>query len=139
MKIKFCPECGSELNGNKFCPKCGYDAQKEVYDPPPKPKKKAKSRQFGKSAEASVTAILDDVKPIMKNSEKKLLLISLTAPTLIILLFCVVGFPLIITGGNTLYLLNMIGWAVVIPLIIYIVTDNRTIQAAIKEKDLFPN
>ena len=122
---KFCPECGTRLEGAKICPKCGY----EMPDEPPKPTKKASTSGSKKSTPRSG----DD--STWKSLEG---IISFVGKFSWIILAIIAVF--LIIGAILNFLADIIGWGIIqlvgVAIMAYLVwTYGKIYAQKCKEKD----
>lgn len=97
-KVKFCPECGADLDGKKFCPQCGYDVHKEVYDPPGEVTTASLDADYVGFANGQPNPVWDKLSSYMKDVGKWTPLIFLIVPAVTILIYLLAGIPMAILG-----------------------------------------
>lgn len=123
---KFCPECGTQLDGATVCPKCGFD----LVAAPPKPAKKAstsgsKKKSTPRSGDDSTWKSLENI-------------ISFVGKFSWIILAIIAFF--LILGAIINFLGDIIGWGIVqlvgVAIMAYLVwTYGKIYSKKCKEKD----
>lgn len=123
---KFCPECGTQLDGATVCPKCGFD----LVAAPPKPAKKAstsgsKKKSTPRSGDDSTWKSLEDI--ISFVGKFSWIILAIIAIWLII-------------GAIINFLGDIIGWGIIqlvgVAIMAYLVwTYGKIYSQKCKEKD----